>query len=103
MSKSLTEILAAADWKELTPSLLSYGNSLISQRFWRGLPVTAGADSKLCVDGFGADDFLQEAVDRFLTGRRKYEYSLPLEQNLRGAIRSMIWSLNKSSMRSRTT
>jgi hypothetical protein len=99
MSKNLNEIVAAADWKELTSRLLYYGDNLIRKCPWRGLSVNARPGSKLCVEGYGADDFLQEALDRFFSGRRSYDYSLSLEQNLRGAIRSMIWSVNKSSRR----
>jgi RNA polymerase sigma factor (sigma-70 family) len=103
MSKSLDEIVEDADWKELIPKLLHYGDMLIRKCSWRGIPVTARAGSKLCVDGYGADDFLQEAVDRLLTSRRAYDHSVSLEQNLRRAIRSMIWSVNKSSRRSLLT
>jgi hypothetical protein len=99
MSKNLSEILATADWKELTPHLLYYGDKLISRCVWRGLTVTAQPDGKVCVEGFGADDFLQESIDRFMSGRRAYNFSVSLEQNLRGAMRSIISSLNKSSLR----
>jgi ERCC4-type nuclease len=99
MSKNLNEILATADWKELTPHLLHYGDKLIRRCIWRGLAVTAQPGGRVCVEGCGADDFLQEAIDRFLNRRRTYNYSASLEQNLRGAIKSIIWSLNKSSQR----
>jgi DNA-directed RNA polymerase specialized sigma24 family protein len=99
MSKNLHEILSAADWKELTPRLLYYADRLIRQCIWRGLPVTAVAGAKLSVEGLGADDVLQEAIERLLNGERRYSYSVSLEQNLRGTIKSLIWSLNKSSRR----
>lgn len=100
MEKSVDEIVEDADWKELTPKLLDYGDMLIRKCPWRGIPVTAHSGSKLCVDGCGADDFLQEAVDRLLTSRRAYDHSVSLDRNLRRAIRSIIWSANKSSRRS---
>ena len=99
MSKTLNEIVAAADWKELTPHLLYYADNLIRQCPWRGLAVSAGRASKLCVEAFGADDLLQEALERFLSGRRTYNHLVSLDQNLKGAIRSIVWSLNKSSRR----
>jgi hypothetical protein len=99
MQKTLDEIVAGADWKELTPRLLYYADKLIRRCPWRGIPVSAQAGSKLCVEGYGSDDFLQEGLDRFLTGRRAYDYSMSIEQNLRGAIRSIVWSVNKSSRR----
>lgn len=63
MSTNLNEILATADWKELTPNLLYYGDKLISRCVWRGLVVITQPDGKVCVEGFGADDFLQESID----------------------------------------
>jgi DNA-directed RNA polymerase specialized sigma24 family protein len=99
MSESFEQIIAAADWKKLTPRLMYYADSLIRRCAWRGLPVQAIAQTKVSVESFGADDFMQEAIDRLLAGRRKYNHGVDLEQNLRSIIRSMIWSLNKSSNR----
>jgi hypothetical protein len=103
MQKSVDEIVKNADWKELTPRLLYFGDMLIRKCPWRGIPVTARAGAKLCVEGYGADDFLHDALDRLLTSRRAYDHSVSLEQNLRRAIRSIIWSANKSSRRSLLT
>ncbi len=99
MSKSLIEIAAAADWKEMTPRLLHYAESLIRQCPWRSLAISVGPAFKVSVEGFGADDFLHEALERFLSGRRSYNHSVSFELNLKGAIRSIIWSVNKSSRR----
>jgi len=103
MDEKLDEILTAAKWKELTPALLYFADSLIRKCPWRGVPVTALPGGKLCVDGFGADDVLQLAVERFLNGQRKYDHSVSLEKNLKGAMRSIIWSANKSCRRSRVS
>lgn len=103
MDQRLDKILTTAKWKELTPGLLYYADSLIRNCPWRGLPVTSAPGGKLCVDGFGADDVLQLAVERFLNGQRTYDHSVPLEYNLKRAIRSIIWSANKSCRRSRVS
>jgi hypothetical protein len=99
MSKKLNEILAAADWKELTRRLLYYADNLIRQSVWNGKVVIAKPGAKICVEGLGADDLSQEAIDRFLSGRRAYNYSVSLEQNLKGAVHSIVWSITKSSQR----
>ncbi len=99
MSDTFDQILAAADWKEMTPRLLYYADNLIRGCVWRGLRVRVERGSAICVEGFGADDFVQEAIERLINGRRHYNQSITLEQNLKGIIRSMIWSLNKSSRR----
>jgi hypothetical protein len=97
MAKTLNEILATADWKEITPRLLYYADKLIRRCRWRGLCVQAELGAKICVEGFSADDFVQDAIDRLLSGQRNYSHSVSLEQNLKGIIRSTIWNVNKSS------
>ena len=97
MAKTLNEILATADWKEITPRLLYYADKLIRRCRWRGLCVQAELGAKICVEGFSADDFVQDAIDRLLSGQRNYSHSVSLEQNLKGIIRSTIWKVNKSS------
>ena len=99
MAKTFNEILATADWKEITPRLLYYADKLIRRCRWRGLCVQAEIGTKICVEGFGADDFVQDAIDRLLGGQRNYNDSVSLEQNLKGIIRSTIWNVNKSSRR----
>ena len=95
--KKFKEILAAAAWKELTPSLLYYADNLIRQCVWRGMKVSAKPGAKVCVEGVSADDLLHEAIEKFLDGRRTYNHSVSLEQNLKGSMRSILWNLNKSS------
>ena len=99
MPQALNHLFAAADWKELTPRLLYFADTLVRQCVWRGHVVTAKRGAKLCIEGFGADDILQEAIDRLLNGRRTFNQTVSLEQNLRGAIRSIVWSLNKAAHR----
>lgn len=101
MSDTFNQILAAADWKEITPRLLYYADTLIRRCVWRGLHVHAVAGTKVCVEGSSAEDFVQEAIDRLINGRREYQYGVSLEQNLKGIIRSSVWSLNKSARRAR--
>ena len=103
MAKTFNEILATADWKEVTPRLLYYADKLIRRCRWRGLCVQAELGAKICVEGFCADDFVQDAIDRLLSGQRNYNHSVSLEQNLKGIIRSTIWSVNKSSRRKSIT
>lgn len=99
MDQKLDDIFTAAKWKELTPSLLYYAESRIRNCPWRGVPVTAASGGRLCVDGLGADDILQLAVQRFLSGQRTYDHSVSLDRNLTRAIRSIVWSANKSCRR----
>lgn len=99
MDNDFDTILDGADWKEITPRLLAYADVLIRRCFWRGMRVSYNPGAKFSLDGFGADDFVQEAVDRLLNGRRNYNFDVPLEQNLRGIVRSIIWSSNKSANR----
>ena len=80
-------------------ALLDYADRLIRRCFWRGIPVTAEAGARLSVNGWDADDFVQEAVDRLSKKQRAYRPEVGLENLLRGIIRSLVWSSNKSSLR----
>jgi DNA-directed RNA polymerase specialized sigma24 family protein len=99
MSDTFNQILAVADWKEMTPRLQYFADNLIRGCIWRGLRVQAASGAKVCVEGLSADDFVQEAIERLINGRRHYNHQVTLEQNLKGIIRSTIWSLSKSSGR----
>ena len=99
MHDTLEEVLCSADWQTMTLRLLDYADRLIRRCFWRGIPVTAEAGARLSVNGWDADDFVQEAVDRLLKKQRAYRPEVGLENLLRGIIRSLVWSSNKSSLR----
>lgn len=103
MRERFEEIIAAADWKNLTPRLMYYADSRIRRCAWRGVPVQATAEHSLSVEGLSASDFVQEALDRLLNNRRRYNFDVDLEQNLRGVIKSLVWNLNKSSLISQVT
>ena len=96
MDSRIDAILDGADWKDLTPRLLGYAHNLICRALWRGQPVTVSARGLPCIDGLGADDIVQSAVGRFLDEIRVYNHEITLEMNLKGAIRSLISSWNKS-------
>lgn len=99
MHQTLEQALSAADWSMITPRLTNYADLLIRRCFWRGIPVTATAGARVSVNGWDADDFVQEALDRLLNGTRSFREEIGLEQILMGTIRSLIWSANKSSGR----
>lgn len=103
MRERFEQIIAAADWKNLTPRLMYYADSRIRRCAWRGVPVQVAAEHSVSVESLSASDFVQEAVDRLLNNRRQYNFDVNLEQNLRGIIRSLVWNLNKSSLRSQMT
>ena len=100
MRERFEQIIAAADWKNLTPRLMYYADSRIRRCAWRNTLVQVTAEHSLSVEGLSASDFMQEAVDRLLSNRRHYNFDVSLEQNLRGIIKSLVWNLNKSSRRS---
>lgn len=80
---------------ELTQSLWKrlwlYADILVRQHIWHG--VLGG----LPLHGKSAEDYLQEAVVKTLTGKRKWNpANCPLEQHLRGVLDS---DINHDSMR----
>ena len=103
MDDRLDEILNAADWRVFTPKLIAFARTQICRAFWRGLPVKVSSAGLPCLDGMGAEDFVQSAVGRLLDGGRSYNFDYSLEQNIKGIIRSMIWNWNKSANRQPVT
>lgn len=75
----------------LLKKLLLYADSSVRQHIWHG--VLGG----LPLHGKSADDYLQDAVVKTLTGKRKWKPSnCSLEQHLRGVLDS---DINHDSMR----
>lgn len=99
MDEEVDQIFDCADWDALTPRLLHYADYLICRIRWRGAYLISGSNFSPCGDSFSAEDALNQAVDSFLDRRRSYQRSVSLEQNLKGAIMSIVSNWNKSSAR----
>ena len=99
MDDLIADLFAKADWDALTPRLLCYADRLICNVKWRGAHLVNAPNASPSGDSFSAEDALNQAVDRFLEGKRRYQPAVDLEMNLSGAIRSIISNWNKSSNR----
>lgn len=99
MAETIDDLFDKADWDALAPRLLCYADRLICGVKWRGAYLCGGPTVSASGDGFSAEDALNEAIKRFLDEKRNYQFTATMEQNLKGAIRSIISSWNKSSNR----
>lgn len=99
MNNAAINALEAADWKELGPPLLRATYYFIARERWRGLKVVLSVNNELTIEGQGAEDFINTAVEKLTSGQRTYRPDLNLEENLRRTIESDIFSFRKSVRR----
>jgi hypothetical protein len=99
MAETIDDLFDKADWDALAPRMVYYANGLICALKWRGAYLGGGSTVTASGDSFSAEDAFNEAIERFLDGKRSYKFAVTLEQNLKGAISSIVSSWNKSSNR----
>lgn len=99
MTKTLEESLKSADLARLIPSLEYYASGLLMKMIWRGHRLGTGSKGQLLAAGKSADDFVSDAFEALLGGRRAYDSELDLEKNLKRTIESLIWNWKKKSDR----
>lgn len=98
MNPEASKTLDGAHWEQLTPLLIRFAHYQITRYKWRGLRVSISPGAnKLTIEGAGAEDFVQEAVERLYDGRRTYRTDLDPEANLRSVIKSLISNFYKKA------
>ncbi len=99
MKQTLEEAFQSSDLPRLTPRMEYYANRLLEKKLWRGHRLGTGAKGQLLADGKSADDFVKDAFEALIKGRRTYDEQLDLETNLKRTIESLIWNWKKKSDR----
>jgi len=99
MNNAAISALEAADWKVLGPRLLRATYFFIARERWRGLKVVLSVNNELTIEGQGAEDFINFAVEKLTSGQRTYRLDLSVEENLRRTVESDIYSFRKSVRR----
>lgn len=99
MNNAAIEALETADWNELGPRVLRATYYFLARERWRGLKVTLSLANELTIEGMGAGDFINLAVEKLMTGQRTYRPDLSAEENLRRTIESDISSFRKTVRR----
>jgi DNA-directed RNA polymerase specialized sigma24 family protein len=90
--QALVAALRDADWAELLPRLTAYA----TYRLWR-VGWAEGRDAAPATAQ--VQDVVNEAIDRCLTGDRKWNPAVNLETFLRGVVKSVISTAKKSDGR----
>lgn len=79
---------------------VAHADRVIRRSYWRGFrPTVSVADHAVSAADRTADDFVAEAYERLLNGKRTYDPSLSLLGNLNSVTDSIISSYKKSSDR----
>ena len=99
MKQTLAESLKSSDLVRLIPRLEYYASGLLMKMLWRGHRLGTGSKGQLLAAGKSADDFVGDAFEALLEGRRVYDSELDLEKNLKRTIESLIWNWKKKSDR----
>jgi DNA-directed RNA polymerase specialized sigma24 family protein len=99
MKQTLEEALKSTDLPWLIPRMEYYANRLLEKKLWRGHRLGTGAKGQLLADGKSADDFVKDAFEALINGRRTYDEQLDLESNVKRTIESLIWNWKKKSDR----
>ncbi len=99
MKQTLEESLKSSDLAQMVPRLEYYASGLLMLYVWRGHRLGTGSKGQLLAAGKSADDFVSDAFEAFLNGRRTYDEELDLERNLKRTIESLISNWKKKSDR----
>ena len=91
--------LKGPGWKDTFARAVFHADTTIRKYIWRGFRPTFKAENEIAVGDKSAADFVLEAVERLLQGKRTYDTSKDLLSNLNAITDSLIWSEKKSSDR----
>ncbi len=91
--------LKGPGWNDTFARAVLHSDTTIRKYIWRGFRPKFRAENEITVGDKSASDFVLEAVERLLEGKRTYDPSKDLLSNLNSITDSLIWSEKKSSDR----
>lgn len=91
--------LKGPGWSDTFARAVVHADTTIRKYVWRGFRPKFRAENEIAVGDKSASDFVIEAIERLLDGRRNYDPSKHLLSNLNSITDSLIWSQKKSSDR----
>lgn len=97
MEQNLEDVFSTPDLEKVIFRMELYADTIMRRYLWRGLKARFDPNEQILVNGKSADDFVIEAVQAFLKGKRTYRFDLDLETNLKRTIESRIWDWKKKS------
>ena len=97
MDPALNAALNQPGWEKTFAMAVLHADNTIRKFIWRGFRPRITSGSEIAVGDKSAADFVHEAVKRLLEGRRTYDASKPLLENLNSITDSLIWAAKKQS------
>ena len=91
--------LKGPGWNDTLARAVLHADTTIRKYIWRGFRPKFRAENEITVGDKSASDFVLDAVERLLNGKRTYEPSKDLFSNLNSITDSLIWSEKKRSDR----
>ena len=91
--------LKGPGWNDTFARAVLHADTTIRKYIWRGFRPKFRAENEITVGDKSASDFVLDAVERLLNGKRTYEPSKDLFSNLNSITDSLIWSEKKRSDR----
>jgi hypothetical protein len=99
MSTNLQGALADPGYGDTIKRAILHADTTIRKYIWRGFRPSQSASGQIMVADKTADDFVSEALFRLINGRRAFDTTRPLLDNLNSITDSLVWSAKKSSDR----
>ncbi len=91
--------LKGPGWNDTFARAVLHADTTIRKYIWRGFRPRFKAANEITVGDKSASDFVLDAVERLLNGKRTYDPSKDLLPNLNSITDSLIWSEKKRSDR----
>jgi len=93
MDSNLKEALVQPNVQDILIRAASHADFTIRLYIWRGFrPTASAASSEVCAGDRSGMDFVMDALEKLLDGKRAYGASKDLLQNLNSITDSLIWS-----------
>jgi hypothetical protein len=100
MDPALDAAFSQPDLEATLARAVAHADITIRKYMWRGFRPKYGSNKQILAGSKSADDFVSEAIARLLDGKRSYDASKTLIENINSITDSLIWSAKKSSDRS---
>jgi hypothetical protein len=97
MNPAVRAALNQPGWNETFAMAMLHADNTMRKFIWRGFRPRRTGKNEITVGDKSAGDFVQEAVERLVNGKRAYTTSKTLLENLNSITDSLIWSAKKKS------
>jgi hypothetical protein len=97
MDPAVNAALNQPGWEKTFAMAVLHADTTIRKFIWRGFRPKRMVKNEITVGDKSAADFVQEAIRRLIQGKRHYDSSRTLLENLNSITDSLIWSAKKQS------